>query len=176
VPVAVRIGPISGAIRSGAARIIAWVAGAFNHAANACPSRRTFGPKAHIQPNPRGRRCSGGATSRVTRASTPLGANEPRTGGASVSPARMRPVNTESARTLAAIHARARPRNTGEIDAGASTLIDGRACSAAGRVTRRTIAFTRSSTVTRNGAGRNIWTPFLGGGRISPADMALYDI
>jgi hypothetical protein len=67
-PVAVRIGPITSAIRSGAASTLARIIGSFSHSANAAPSCLTYGPRAHIQPNPRGRRSSGGAAARATGA------------------------------------------------------------------------------------------------------------
>jgi hypothetical protein len=72
---------------------------------------------------------------------------------------------------LADIQPFASPRTTGEtgppvaLPAGEDI-----ARSTAGLATRCTIAFTRSSRVTRNGAAENIGNSFSGGGRISPAD------
>jgi hypothetical protein len=160
-PVAVRIGPTSRAIRSGAASTIAFMQGSFSHAANACPSRRTFGPKAHIHPNPRGRRSSGGTRSRSAAAFAPVAGSDVRPRPSSGVPASMRRISAESARNLADIHPFTSARSTGGIDpdaAGETSAGNGRTRSAAGRATRRTIAFTRSSRVTRNGAENIFWS------------------
>jgi hypothetical protein len=159
-PVAFRIGPISRAISSGAANTLARIAGSLSHAANACPSRRTFGPSAHIHPNPRGRRSAmAEAAGRIEpdahAATTP---RRPCAAGSGVSPASMRRSRIDMARSLAEIQLRASPRSTGDTggigsspgSAAARALHSTRA--AAGLVTRRTTAFTRSSRVTRNGA------------------------
>jgi hypothetical protein len=94
------------------------------------------------------------------------------TGRSSFSPARTRRTRAERARTLTDIQSRASPRSIGGIGATAASMPGtNRGRSAIGRATRRTTAFTRSSRVTRNGA-ENMLGPFLGGGRISPADVA----
>jgi hypothetical protein len=76
----------------------------FSHAVNACPSRRTFGPKAHIQPNPRGRRSFGEAATGLTGAfASRVALRASPAGQADVSPASMRRISAESARSLVVI-------------------------------------------------------------------------
>jgi hypothetical protein len=162
-PVAFSSGPISPAIRSGAASTFALIQGSFSNSANAAPSPRTFGPKAHIQPKPRGRRSSGGIACCIGRASSTFETDGARTAAPSVSPASIRRISADSARNLADIQPCAIPRSTGEIGsrAEASTAPGpDRARSATGRATRRTTAFTRSSRVTRNGAENIVWSFF----------------
>jgi hypothetical protein len=167
VPVALRIGAIARTICSGAAWIRAYIAGSPSHAANAAPPSRKVGSNAHIQPNPRGRRCSGAAPSGTARASTPRAAPGARTGRSSGSPASMRRISADSARSLADIQPVANPRGTGEIGRSA---VAAHVRPAADRTTRRTTAFARCNRVERNGAAGTIGNSFSGGGRFSPAD------
>jgi hypothetical protein len=156
-PTAVEIGPTARAIVSGAAENLACIAGSPSHAMNAAPSRRTSGSSAHIHPNPRGSRASGGSNPRSPRAPSPRESlwRDRRPGRSSSSPVSIRRMTVESARSLARIQSRAAPRSTGEIacalGAEAPAAIR-RTRSATGRATRRTTAFTRCSKVERSGA------------------------
>jgi hypothetical protein len=152
------MGPISRAMRCGAASTIARAAGAFSHSTNAAPFLGTSGPKAHIHPNPRGRHSSGGTAPRTAGMAShvaPVGARTTRPG---FSPASIRRISAESARSRADSHRRGRPRITGEIAISGALPRAPRVCSAAGRATRRRIAFTRSSRGERNGAENIVWS------------------
>jgi hypothetical protein len=140
------MGLISSAIFSGAASTFAFIAGSFSQAANAAPSRRTFGPKAHIHPKPRGRRSSGGIGTRSTGVPCWSAFREGMTGRSAASPASIRRISAERARSLADSQFFASPRCAGEIAAETETATSARTSgtrAAAGPATRRTTAFTR---------------------------------
>jgi hypothetical protein len=85
---------------SGAARTFARIAGSLSHSANAAPSARTFGPKSHIQPNPRGRRATSATASPDAAPSPRAATGRARTGASSRSPASIRRISAESDRSL----------------------------------------------------------------------------
>jgi hypothetical protein len=159
-PVACRIGAITRAISSGADSTNSRIAGPLSKAANAAPSRRTSGEKPHIQPNPRGRRSSGGKSPRS--GGTDAASRRERSGKVTVSPAASRRVSASSAATRLNIQLRARPRATGATG-GVAVPSAGAACTRPnpGPATRRTTAFTRFSRVMRSGA-ENILGSFSG--------------
>jgi hypothetical protein len=161
-PIARSMGEITRAISAGASITFAFIQGSSSHAAKACPASCMLGSRAHIHPNPRGSRSSVGIGLRIAGPSARFAARAPRSFGFNVSPASMRRVSAESARSLACIQPRAKARSTGEtgavcaVAAGTGAL---RIRSATGPATRRTTAFTRCSRVERNGAA-NIFRSF----------------
>jgi hypothetical protein len=151
--VAFKIGAIRCAILSGAASTLACIAGSSSHAANAAPFPRTSGPKLHIQPKPRGRRASGVIGSRSAGENSRFATGGFRIRVSSRSPASIRRISAESARSRVRNQPCATSRNTGEISRSGDGARIRHARSATGRATRRTTAFTRRSRVERNGAG-----------------------
>ncbi len=151
-PVACRIGEIARAIACGAASTFACVAGSLSQSANAAPACRIVGSTAHIQPNPRGKRASAGTARRSLETSPAAASRQDGTGKSGRSPASMRRVSADSARSLPRIQSRVVRRNSPEIVSGATPAGTPRARAAAVPTTRRTTAFARCSRVERNGA------------------------